>query len=120
MKGTLALSWGAYGGWYACRHRICLGWVALTLVPDVEIEDMMRAYIGARALKRRAASPPSPDERHEEFAKDNRRWNEKIDRALDEMDQLVPGTGAIHHRRMTGQRLIPGLRRQSFGGRAST
>lgn len=48
-KGTLALSWGAYGGFYLCRHRICFGWVALTLVPDVEIEDLMRAYLESSA-----------------------------------------------------------------------
>lgn len=45
MKGTLALSWGAYGGFYVHRHRLCLGWVALTYVPGVEVEEMMRAYL---------------------------------------------------------------------------
>ncbi len=45
MKGTLALSWGAYGGFYLHSHRICLGWVALTLIPDVEVESLMEAYI---------------------------------------------------------------------------
>lgn len=47
VKGTLALSWGPYGGFYLHRHRVCLGWVALTLVPNVEVEDLMRAYIDA-------------------------------------------------------------------------
>lgn len=45
MSGTLALSWGAYGGFYLHPRRICLGWVALTLIPRVEIEDLMRAYV---------------------------------------------------------------------------
>jgi hypothetical protein len=44
MKGTLTLSWGAWGGFYLCRHRVCLGWVAITYVP-VEVEELMRAYI---------------------------------------------------------------------------
>ncbi len=46
-KGTLAVSWGAYGGFYLSRHRICLGWVAITLIPAVEIEDLMQAYVDA-------------------------------------------------------------------------
>ena len=44
--GTLALSWGRYGGFYARRAycwRICLGVVALTYCP-VEIDDLMAAY----------------------------------------------------------------------------
>lgn len=44
MKGgTLSLSWGRYGGFYVCRWRVCLGFVALTYVP-VEIDDLMHAY----------------------------------------------------------------------------
>jgi hypothetical protein len=42
-SGTLAVSWGRYGGFYLHRHRICLGWLAVTYVP-VEIDDLMRAY----------------------------------------------------------------------------
>lgn len=45
MAGTLALSWGEYGGFYLHPRRVYLGRVALTLIPKVEIEDMMRAYI---------------------------------------------------------------------------
>lgn len=37
-----------------------------------------------------SAPSPSPDERYEEFAKENQRWNEKIEEALDEMDKLIP------------------------------
>lgn len=44
MRGTLSLSWGPYGGFYLHPRRICLGWVAITLIPDVEIDDMMAAW----------------------------------------------------------------------------
>ena len=44
--GTIALSWGPYGGFYLHRHRICLGWLALTYV-KVEIDDLMEAYVKA-------------------------------------------------------------------------
>lgn len=49
MSGTLAISWGRYGGFYLnARHprtalRVCLGWVALTYV-GVEIDELMHAY----------------------------------------------------------------------------
>jgi hypothetical protein len=44
MKGgTLALSWGRFGGFYLHSHRICVGWVAITYVP-VEIDRLMEAY----------------------------------------------------------------------------
>jgi hypothetical protein len=42
-RGTLAISWGRWGGVYVHRRRLCLGWVAITLLP-MEIEDLMRAY----------------------------------------------------------------------------
>lgn len=44
MKGTIAISWGAYGGFYFVRKfstRICLGWVAITYIP-LEFDDMMK------------------------------------------------------------------------------
>ena len=47
MKGTLALSWGPYGGFYLHRTRVCLGWVALTYVAHVEIDDLMEGYAEA-------------------------------------------------------------------------
>jgi hypothetical protein len=53
-RGTLALSWGTYGGFYICRWRICLGWVALTFLPGWEIDTMMRATA-------EAGSPASKD-----------------------------------------------------------
>lgn len=43
-RGTLSLSWGPSGGFYVCRHRLCLGRVALTYVPGVEIDALMAAY----------------------------------------------------------------------------
>lgn len=46
MSGTLALSWGRWGGFYLHRHRICLGWIALTHTP-VEIDDLMKGYAQA-------------------------------------------------------------------------
>jgi hypothetical protein len=45
MSGTLAVSWGRYGGFYVHPRRICAGWVAVTLLP-MEVEDLMRAYAG--------------------------------------------------------------------------
>jgi hypothetical protein len=50
VRGTLALSWGPSGGVYVNRgycKRVCLGPVALTYIPDTEIEDLMRAYVEA-------------------------------------------------------------------------
>ncbi|UUY01943.1 hypothetical protein LRS13_14575 [Svornostia abyssi] len=44
-RGTLALSWGPSGGFYLHPRRVCLGRLAITLIPDVEVEDMMRAYV---------------------------------------------------------------------------
>ena len=45
--GTLAISWGPWGGFYVVRglatSRLCLGWLAITRV-NVEVEDLMRAY----------------------------------------------------------------------------
>jgi hypothetical protein len=49
--GTLALSWGRYGGFYLHPRRICLGWVAGTYVP-VEIDDLMRAFADAMTVER--------------------------------------------------------------------
>ena len=42
-SGTIAFSWGPWGGFYLHRHRVCLGWLALTYVA-VEIDDLMEAY----------------------------------------------------------------------------
>ena len=48
MRGTLALSWGPWGGIYVCRGRLCLGWLAITYVP-VEIDELMEAYSDPRS-----------------------------------------------------------------------
>lgn len=45
-RGTIALSWGRSGGFYLHRQRLCLGRVALTYVPAIEIDDLMKAYAG--------------------------------------------------------------------------
>lgn len=45
-QGTLALSWGRFGGFYVTLGycpRICLGWVAITYVP-IELDMLMEAY----------------------------------------------------------------------------
>lgn len=48
MSGTLAVSWGGWGGFYVnVRHprtavRLCLGWVALTYV-GIELDALMDA-----------------------------------------------------------------------------
>lgn len=53
VHGTLALSWGRYGGFYVHRGemwRVCLGRVALTYVPN-EIDELIRAYVDNPAPK---------------------------------------------------------------------
>jgi hypothetical protein len=32
---------------------------------------------------------PSPEERHEEFSKENGRWNSEMEEALEELDELA-------------------------------
>lgn len=44
-KGTIAVSWGPSGGFYLTPRRVCLGRVAITLIPHVEIEDLMESYL---------------------------------------------------------------------------
>lgn len=44
-RGTLALSWGPWGGFYVHPHRVCLGFVAITYV-RVEIDDLMGGNVG--------------------------------------------------------------------------
>lgn len=49
--GTLALSWGPWGGFYVTRgfcKRVCLGRLAVTYCP-VELDDLMEAYADARS-----------------------------------------------------------------------
>ena len=56
MRGTLALSWGLWGGFYASGGygwRLCIGWVALTYLP-IELDDMARAYVQVEEAKNRA------------------------------------------------------------------
>lgn len=55
MKGTLALSWGSWGGFYITRSRICLGFAAVTLLRHHEIDDLMEAYVEAEDLRARAS-----------------------------------------------------------------
>lgn len=55
MKGTLSLSWGTWGGFYLYRPRgkrpsicrLCIGWVAITYIGGIEIDDLMEAYADA-------------------------------------------------------------------------
>lgn len=44
MKGCISVSWGAYGGFYLHPKRVCLGRVAFTWLPKIEIDDLMHAY----------------------------------------------------------------------------
>lgn len=60
-RGTLSISWGPSGGWYVHHHRICLGRLALTFVPGVEIDDLMEAYVEAAGLVRLDSSPGAKD-----------------------------------------------------------
>lgn len=52
-SGTIALSSGRYGGFYLHRHRVCLGRVALTYCPAVEIDDLMEGYAAYYEQKKR-------------------------------------------------------------------
>ena len=36
--------------------------------------------------------PASPDERYDEFVKENERWNERIEEALTELEDATPKT----------------------------
>jgi hypothetical protein len=66
VKGTLALSWGRWGGFYASGGygwRVCAGWIAVTYLP-IEIDDMAEAYAivkeaenERRALGRKEPAP---------------------------------------------------------------
>jgi len=73
--GTLALSWGRYGGFYITRGRICLGWVALTHV-TVEIDDLMRTTLVARDL---TAARDEVDEAIRRYAVMLKEWNDPDD-----------------------------------------
>jgi hypothetical protein len=52
VRGTLSLSWGRWGGFYRYRARgeylstvrVCCGWVALTYIGGLELEELMEAY----------------------------------------------------------------------------
>ena len=65
MSGTLALSWGPSGGFYVslgyCK-RVCLGRVALTHLPDVEIEELMRSYVNEHEVGSVPLSLTHPEE----------------------------------------------------------
>lgn len=55
-RGTLAISWGAWGGCYVQRGytwRVCVGWVALTYVP-IELDDLCAGYIDHKRAEQQA------------------------------------------------------------------
>jgi hypothetical protein len=67
MRFTVAVSAGPWGGFYVHRgffHRLCLGWVAITVVP-VELDDLMEAYV-ARATKASKRPGSSTDSNKQE------------------------------------------------------
>ena len=46
-RGTLAISWGKYGGFYwhsKYTKRLCLGWIAFTYIP-LDIDDLLKQKI---------------------------------------------------------------------------
>lgn len=52
MKGTIAISWGPWGGFYFIpQARLCLGFIAITWIRGVEIDEMMRPYVEKREKK---------------------------------------------------------------------
>ena len=43
-SGTLAISWGKYGGFYwYCKYtkRLCLGWIAFTYIPN-DLDNLLK------------------------------------------------------------------------------
>lgn len=60
---TVAVSVGPWGGFYVHRkffQRVCIGWLAITVVP-VELDDLMDAY--AAAVEKRAEAYEDGSER---------------------------------------------------------
>jgi hypothetical protein len=60
--GTISISWGRYGGFYASFYRqtnlnggrywrLCGGWVALTYLP-VDLDDVLRSALDAGEVSR--------------------------------------------------------------------
>lgn len=46
-QGTLAISWGKYGGFYyhhSYMTKLCLGWIAFTYIP-LEIDKVLNTLI---------------------------------------------------------------------------
>ncbi len=51
-SGTISISWGRWGGFYRYRSRgeylstirICCGWLAITYIGGIEIDDLMQGY----------------------------------------------------------------------------
>lgn len=56
-RGTLALSWGPWGGFYFMASwmsvRLCLGWVALTWV-RLEFDDLVEGFLDDHERRRDA------------------------------------------------------------------
>ncbi len=58
-QGILSISWGKWGGFYRYRARgqylhtirICCGWVAITYIGGLEIDDLMEGYGDAGELR---------------------------------------------------------------------
>lgn len=54
-RGTFAISWGSSGGFYwrfsSATWRICLWRVALTVVWEIEIDDMLSAFLSVNEQK---------------------------------------------------------------------
>lgn len=46
---TIAFTVGAWGGFYVDRHRICLGWLAITWFP-FEVADAVDVHLDMRKL----------------------------------------------------------------------
>jgi hypothetical protein len=51
VKGNLSLSWGSWGGFYVYRgrgalstYRLCCGWLAVTYIGGLEIDDLMEGF----------------------------------------------------------------------------
>jgi hypothetical protein len=44
---SIILSWGRYGGFYCHSGRLCLGWVAVTVIGR-EIDDVIEEYLARR------------------------------------------------------------------------
>jgi hypothetical protein len=91
-RGTLAISWGKWGGFYVHRpkgrfvSRVCLGFVAITYLP-LEIDELMEAYADQR--ERRILETPGVAEGIEQTDRVIEAWRLGLEESGAEDEQLA-------------------------------